>query len=73
MGFEPEELRARRQVFADRAEQAELRARECADQSVRDSWVTIAKSWWLLAERPAQEFPLKHGRCRQTGLNSKVR
>jgi len=50
MRFGSEDSRTRQQVFTDRAEQAELSARECADQSARESWVTIARSWRLLAE-----------------------
>jgi hypothetical protein len=58
MGFGYEEARARQQVFADRAEQAELRAKESADQSVQESWISIARSWRLLAENAGKNSKL---------------
>jgi hypothetical protein len=54
----PKRIYPRQQFFAAKAEQAEQRASEYADPSVRESWLSIAKSWRLLAENYADEFNL---------------
>jgi hypothetical protein len=58
MGTESEKTYPRQQFFAAKAEQAELRASECDDQSVHESWILIANSWRLLAENYAEGLKL---------------
>jgi len=50
VGFESDEAREKQKFFATKAEQAESRASKCYDESARESWISIAKSWRLLAE-----------------------
>ena len=50
MGLGPDEAREKQQFFAAKAEQAEERARKCDDESICESWISIANSWRLLAE-----------------------
>jgi hypothetical protein len=50
MSFGFEESHERQQFFAAKAEQAEEKARQCKDPMVRESWISIASSWRLLAE-----------------------